>query len=71
MQIVFLGDTRSVKSYFLGKKMKNISRCRLLKFLPSMQSVKGYGTLNMSRVWFTIFVDMHFRVLHKNWYSYQ
>ena len=30
----------NVKSYFLEKNIKNISKCCLLKFAPSMQSVK-------------------------------
>ena len=37
MQIVSWGE--SVRSYFLGKTRKKISKCCLLKFLPSNQSV--------------------------------
>ena len=35
---------RNVKSYFLGRRRKNISKCRLLNFFPSMQSVELNGT---------------------------
>ena len=42
MQIVFLGDICiKCQSLFSGKNKKNISKCRLLKFLPSILSVNG------------------------------
>ena len=40
MQIVFLGDI-VFQILFSRKNKKNISRCRLQKFLPSMQSIKS------------------------------
>ena len=41
MQIVFLGDEfHEVSNPIFFENKQNISKCRLLKFLPSMQSVK-------------------------------
>ena len=39
---------RNVKAYFLGKKRKHISKCRLLQFSPSMLSVNMFLTCNRS-----------------------
>ena len=44
------------QNYFLGKIDKNISKCHLLNFLPSMQSQETSGqikhNLDKKKVWY-------------------
>ena len=42
------------QSYFVGKKEENISKCLLLKFLPSMLSAINANRNNCSRQYFEI-----------------
>ena len=39
--------------FFSGKISRNISKCRLLKFLPNMQSVKRKPTIGVIGNWWT------------------
>ena len=49
MQIVSLGTFEwTVKANFSGTIMKHISKCHLLKFLPSMLSVKFFSLFTLT-----------------------
>ena len=60
MQIVSLGDNLHEMSnpFFPRKNKKNISKCRLLKLVPSMQSVKVHlRTMQTAKTHISLYTD--------------